>query len=131
MLAALLDPQSFFNSLAASTQPIIYTPQIWSLYCMYIASMTFSGIIEPAIVYTALYRLESVRDAQTVLEVLEGAMAAFDVMHSLAVWAVVGFDVVRDFYAAVHFWVPVGFFVVRTMWFLYQRRQTCEKARSE
>lgn len=85
---------------------------------MYIASMTFSGIIEPGLVYAAIYKLETPRDAQIVLELVEGAMGVFDVMHAAAIWTVAGREVVSDWYAGVHFWIPVGFFVVRSLWFL-------------
>lgn len=98
---------------------------------MYIASMAFSGIIEPALVYKALYKLESVRDAQIVLQVVECAMGVFDVMHAVAIWAVAGQEVVSDWYAGVHFWIPVGFFMVRTLWFLGVGRKVVSRDKME
>lgn len=105
------------------------TPQLRVLLYQLMAALAFSGVIEPALLYTARYKMENQRDAEKVIAAVLLSFGAFDILHLTSVIVVVGTELSIptamgtdwsnvDLYAGINIWVPVAWLVLRTLWLL-------------
>ncbi|SPJ78799.1 uncharacterized protein FTOL_07190 [Fusarium torulosum] len=109
------------------------TPQLRGLWYAYIAALSFSGAIEPMILYTARYKLRDSRDAEDVIKTVLFAFIAFDFFHAGATLAVTGAAAVLpgpqgNIYSMVNVWVPTAWMVLRMLWLVGVGRKSSTNA---
>jgi hypothetical protein len=105
------------------------TPQLRSLWYVFMAALAFSGVIEPMLLYVARYKLRDVHDAEAVIKAVLVAFSAFDVFHAGATLAVTGLGAVlpgsqMHIYAMVNVWVPAAWMLLRTLWIVGVARES-------
>jgi hypothetical protein len=123
------DP-SLGNVLASATGQALdqimnerMTPQVVALQYYFMGALAFSAVVEPLLLYVAVYKLRDLRDSRTVVKAVLASFAAFDIFHAAAaiagsgVRAIVPMTGELDLYSAINFYVPMLWFVVRIAWF--------------
>lgn len=108
--------------LPCTAESAWHTPQLRSLWYVFMSALAFSAVIEPLVLHAARYNLRDVRDAEEVIKAVLLAFAAFDIFHAGATISVTGARAVipgpwADVYAMVNVWVPVAWFCLRVLWF--------------
>ena len=165
LLAILASPSNFVSSLAPPTAvgpgllalnatPLMLTirlasvvsdsttllelPQAHVLIQQLMGALLFSAAIEPLLLYTAIYRLESVRDAEIVIGALLMAFTLFDLLHSAATLSIVGYASVLPAWVVgggdgrfrwvcfANVWVPIVWAAFRGCWFGAVGRERAE-----
>ncbi|KAH7239407.1 hypothetical protein BKA59DRAFT_548184 [Fusarium tricinctum] len=109
------------------------TPQLRGLWYVFMAALSFSGVIEPMLLYLARYKLRDTRDAEDVITTVLFAFIAFDVFHAGATLAVTGAAAVLPgpqghIYAMVNVWVPMAWLVLRMLWLVGVGRKSATNA---
>lgn len=85
-------------------------------------ALAFSAVIEPAALYVAAYKLRDPRDSRIMIQTILASFAAFDIFHAAAAIAGSGLYATMPFaeefnvYAAINFWVPLLWLLVRSAW---------------
>ena len=67
------------------------TPQLRAMLYQFMSALAFSAVIEPAILFVAVYRMKQTQDACSIIRTVLLSFLAFDFFHSSATLAVVGF----------------------------------------
>ena len=99
------------------------TPQVKALQYYFMGALAFSAVVEPLLLYVAVYKLRDPRDSRTVVTALLASFAAFDIFHAAAAIAGSGMEALMpmtaefDLYSAINFYVPMLWLVARIAWF--------------
>jgi hypothetical protein len=94
------------------------------------SALLFSAIVEPLVLYTAVFRFQSVCDAERLVRAVLAAFTVFDVLHAAATLSVVGFGPVVpglggkvSVETCANVWIPMVWVGIRSCWFAGVGRQ--------